>query len=322
MSKLEKSQILIMGGSGFVGPRLVKCLQDEGANITLLNRGTREVKGTRLLRADRNIASDLSSEAESVNSFDAVVDLSCYNVDQARLAWEFFHTKIKQWIHLSSAAVYSVPESVTPREDNATGGAPIWGDYGVEKSQAEDYLISADGDATRTILRPPYLYGPGNDNDRETFVWARALRGRPVLVPGDGTTPIQLLHVDDLAAAILGILVANRRETKIYNIAADEQVSLHAFVTRLAAIVGSPDPSVLVKDSDYGYKPRDYFPFRNYPCRVDSSKLMAELGWKPEYDFESGFSNTYESLNGHILDRELDTGIEDEIFARIRSGES
>lgn len=318
MKTNSQLRVLILGGSGFVGPAIVKRFLSEGAQVILLNRGTRLVEGTLLLKADRNAPDQLRAAASTVSELNAVIDLSCYNLEQAKSAWEFFASKTDTWIHLSSASVYSVPASATASEDDAVGGAPIWADYGREKSAADQYLLSRETGPRLTILRPPYLYGPGNDNDRETFIWSRALRRRPVLVPGDGTTPIQFLHVFDLAQLCWKLLPIKLGNKRVYNTAADEEVMLKDYVSRLAEICGKRDPTVLVGNSDLGFTARDYFPFRDYPCRVDVTLMKRELGWMPVYNFESGFTDTYKTLNEEWLrERPLSTNVEDTIIRRL-----
>jgi nucleoside-diphosphate-sugar epimerase len=311
-------RVLILGGSGFVGPSLIQVLLSEGHGVTVLNRGIRPIPGTTQLVADRNHTSDMQLVGERVSAFDILIDLSCYNRAQATLAWRTFAHKCAQWIHLSSAAVYCSPPSIVPREYAPIGGAPIWGDYGRGKSEADQYLLSARGGPALVILRPPYLYGPGNDNDRETFVWSRALRKRPVLVPGDGQTPIQFLHTEDLARAVVRVIRTPPSARVVYNIAAPEEVTLKDFVTRLGAICGMPDPAVVVGTSDYGFAPRQYFPFRDHPTRVDARTIREALGWTPQFTFESGFTATFHSLDPIFLrQRPLDLTVEYQIRNRL-----
>jgi nucleoside-diphosphate-sugar epimerase len=322
LKNTSEPRVLILGGSGFVGPAIVELLLRKGARLTLLNRGTRMIEGTQLAKADRNVPEQLRAAAADIDDVSAVIDLSCYNLAQAQSAWAVFASKTHRWIHLSSAAVYAVPAGVTPVENDAVGGAPVWADYGRDKSAADQYLLSREPGLSLTILRPPYLYGPGNDNDRETFVWSRALRHRPVLVPGDGTTPIQFLHVYDLAQLCWQLISSEIEGTKVYNVAADEEVRLKNYVQKLAEICGAPDPGVLVGGFDQGFTARDYFPFRNYPCRVNATLVKDELGFKPEYAFQSGFEQTYQTYDEQWLSqRPLSTQVEDKIIERLHQAE-
>lgn len=300
-----------------MGPALVQELLERDYEVSVLNRGTRPIQGTRQLTADRNDADAVESAVASAGIFDAVVDLSCYNASQADIAWRSCAARTKRWIHLSTIAVYADLDRV-PDETAPTGSAPVWGEYGVRKSEADDFLLSQTGPPL-TILRPPYLYGPGNHIDRETFIWKRALRWRPVLIPGDGEAIVQFLHVEDLARAFLAALDHSSDRTHVYNVAGDEQISLSAYVGRLAAICGANDPGIPVGHAAEGHPYRAYFPFDNHACHLDTSRIRQELQWKPHYNFEEGFRKTYalydpETLRTYVLD----LTVEDQILKRLK----
>ena len=309
-------QILVIGGSRFVGPALIKLLLDRKDSVIVLNRGTRSIPGTRQLIADRNDADAVETAVASAGTFDAAIDLSCYNASQADIAWRSCATRTKRWIHLSTVAVYADLDCV-PDETAPTGSAPVWGEYGVRKSEADDFLLSQTGPPL-TILRPPYLYGPGNHIDRETFIWKRALRGRPVLIPGNGEAIVQFLHIEDLASAFVTVLDHVANGSHIYNVAGDEQVSLKDYVQRLAAICGASDTGLPVGATDAGYDARDYFPFGGHPCRLQTSLIKDELHWKPHYTFQEGFAQTYATYDPKTL-REcpLNLTVEDKILERL-----
>ncbi|MEZ4313109.1 MAG: NAD-dependent epimerase/dehydratase family protein [Polyangiaceae bacterium] len=313
------TSILILGGSGFVGTTLVRRLLDRGHSVTLLNRGRSPVEGTEQLVADRNDRGQMSSAASRLGFVDAVIDTSCYLGSQAELAWECFSPRTRRLVHLGSAAVYKETPGRAPTENDEIGGAAVWGDYGRDKSAADAFLIEQRGPIPCAILRPPYLYGPGNDSDRETFVWSRALRGRKIVIPGDGMTPIQFLHVEDLASAIICLLDAGFENTRVYNVAAAEKVTLSDYVARLSAICGAADPTgVLAGEHAGAFQPRQYFPFRDYPCIVDTDRLKRDLDWEPSFDFAGGFRHTFERAQPNTLaTRTLDTTVEDAILARV-----
>jgi nucleoside-diphosphate-sugar epimerase len=322
---IKGSHAVILGGSGFVGPVLVSRLLKEGVHITLINRGSRLVEGTCLVIADRNDDRAMAEAGSRLDCVDWLIDLSCYNSTQAKLAWSSLSPKTPRWIHLSSAAVYSDLPSMAPTEDAAIGGAPIWESYGREKADVDKFLLDTSGNTEVVILRPPYFYGPGNDNDRETFVWSRALRGRPVLIPGDGETPIQFLHVEDFADAVVHVLRHSKAGHHVYNVAKEEELALREFVRRTAAICGADDPSIVIGPAAEGYRARQYFPFRDYPCRVDPSRIRDECGWTARYDFVSGLTETYRTYDPIVLRmRPLETDVEDHLierFGHLRAGD-
>ncbi len=306
-------RLLIIGGTGFVGSALIPALLADGHEVALLNRGSRLVAGTRQICVDRNDAERMQQQAEE---FDAVIDTCAYTGQQSEIAYRVFGPGAGMWIHLGSAAVYRSEPGHLPNEDDKIGGAEVWGDYGREKSDADRFLLDQATIPT-VILRPPYLYGPGNDIDRETFVWARVLSGRPIIVPGDGSARLQFLHVSDLADVIGRFLSHGGTLTGVYNVAAPELASAEGWVRMLAELAGQD--AILISGRRYGgrFAARDYFPFRDHDCAVDTRKVRAALAWEPQFTQRDGFAQTLASYDRQSLARMSPTSeAEAQIVAR------
>ena len=315
--------ILILGGSGFIGTALTQALLREGHQVVLLNRGHRPVSQCAQLIADRNSAADMERCRHSVRGFDVVIDTSCYTAQQASLAWRSFADKAKHWIHISSAAVYREKDLVIGYDEkDPTGGAKIWGSYGADKSAIDEFLIEVSGPTPVTILRPPYIYGPGNDIDRETFIWGRALTGQPILIPGYGDAIIQFIHVHDLAHSILVCMDHPPKTNAVYNVASDEQVSLREWAELLVDICGENKSCIHLLINGAGdYNSRTYFPFRDYPCRLSTERIWLDLGWRASYTLDKGFTQTYYTYTIEELRKyaEKITKEEREIFSALRA---
>ena len=301
-----KKDILIIGGSGFVGSALTEVLLGAGHMVTLLNRGNRPMPGCAQIIADRDSQTEMEEKCRSVTNYDVIIDTSAYYLRQTELAWVCLAHKTNHWIHLSSAAVYRERIPFVPHpESDPNGGAEIWGRYGREKSAIDDFLAERSGDIPVTILRPPYIYGPQNSVDRETFVWSRSLHHLPIVIPGFGTAPIQFLHIDDLASAFISCIDQTPiHPCNIYNVAADEIVKLRQWVDLLIPICGGDLSNVYeTKEKCDGYAVREYFPFRDHPCCLDPAKIKSELNWKAAYDIKTGFAQTYQTYSPEQLAR-------------------
>lgn len=320
---MRHRQALVIGGSGFVGRALVPALLSQGLGVTLLNRGTRPVEGATQLVADRHDYSQMKAVGRDAGSFDVIIDTSAYTARATEIAWEVFAPKGGHWIQLSSAAVYRETPSRYPCEEDRIGGAAVWGDYGVDKSACDEFLLARAKTIPVTILRPPYLYGPGNDNDRESFVWSRALRGAPVLIPADGRTRIQFLHVEDLATAIIACVNHTPERSAVYNVAAPERPSLGEWVNLMCEIAQCQNVGVLAGASARSYSPRQYFPFRDYPCCVEEGLITEKTGWSPRHDLRSGFTSTYKlSDREDLRARPIESEVERAIFSNIQMNRS
>ena len=321
--KSSPKRILVIGGSGFIGETLIPNLLSDGNDVSVLNRGNRLMKGTHQITADRKNPIEVKTASESTGNFDVVIDTSSYNGQNTEIAWQSFSKKTEHWIHLGSAAVYKETPNRFPTEKDEIGGAPIWAEYGEEKSEAEQFLINHSSEVPVTILRPPYLYGPGNDNDRESFIWSRILVGRPILIPNNGKTQIQFLHVEDLSNAFKTVMYNPPKDIAIYNVAAIERPTLSEWVDVVAKIAGGTNSGILAETYADNYKPRQFFPFRDYPCCISVDLITLKLGWEPNYRLEEGFKQTFETYDLSFLkNKKLDTTVEDQILSNISKKKS
>ncbi len=306
-----------MGGTGFVGASLVPALLRADCAVTLLNRGTRPVEGVSRISVNRYDAAMMQMVADR---FDVVIDTSSYDAEATRIAHGAFGGSTTLWLHLSSAAVYHNISKDGAMESDARGGAGIWGDYGREKDEAEAAL-QAVAEGPYVILRPPYLYGPGNDSDRESFIWSRALSGRPVIVPGTGDAVLQFLHVEDLASLFLHFVQNPPSGPEIYNAAAPDCRSALDWVRLLLRISGRNVDLVSAGKAAPDERPRDYFPFRDAHCVVNPGKLFRETGWRPRFDLENGFASTFENYTASdLVEMSPTTEVERSILSGFSNG--
>jgi dTDP-glucose 4,6-dehydratase len=309
-------QTLVFGGSYFIGRRSVELLREAGHDVFVLNRGTRPAPyGVTQLVADRDDAAALA-RALAGRHFDVVVDYSCYDGGQAERALAALSDRFRHWVHISTAAVYSDTAQLPVVETSPTGGQSAWGAYGREKSEAEKALRASAYASQITILRPSYLYGPGNNLDREQFLWKRLLRGRPLLVPGAGENVIQFLHVDDLGHALLAILAKpSLTSGESYNVGEVQAITAKGWVHAAARAAGVEPRIVEVPTGTLGLIPRAFFPMRDLDLFLDVHKLLA-LGFRPRFELATGLAQTLESYDARELTNvELDLTTEDRVLS-------
>lgn len=305
-------QVLIIGGTGFVGRAVVRNFADAGHALTLLNRGSVLVAGTGQISVDRNDRSAMTV-ALSNRHFDVVIDTNCYTPEQAEILLSA--VSAARIAMISSVAVYAQRADMPPDETQPIGGAPVWSTYGADKAKAEGiYSAAADRFDSCSIFRPPYIFGFGNSLDRETWFWTRQLNGTPVLLPGDGSTPVQFIHDADLAAAIAIVACGKRRGLDIFNVADPEVLTFSTLASLLARAANCADLQVPVSDAAQGAPARSWFPFRDYPCLADPGKLIRETGWMPKARLAESFAQTFaaydaEALKGRLRPTETETAI-------------
>ncbi|GAA0180946.1 SDR family oxidoreductase [Clostridium sediminicola] len=275
-------RILVTGGTVFVSKYIAKYFQSKNYEVYVLNRGTKkQIKNVNLICADRNNLEDYLQQY----SFDAIIDVCGYNQKDIKNILDAVG-EFKDYIFISSSAVYPETNIQPFSENQSIGLNTIWGKYGTDKIEAEEYLISRVSNAY--ILRPPYLYGQMQNVYREPFVFECALKNRKFYIPNDGKMKLQFFHVDDLCKVIEKILEKHPKE-HILNVGNTELVDINTFVELCYKVVGTPLEKIYVTNHD---NQRDYFSFYDYEYSLDVSK-QAEL-LSEQKDLFEGLKESYE----------------------------
>ncbi len=244
-------QVLVIGGSRFIGLAVVQRLLMDGHRITLLNRGrTSDPFGTRVSRVigDRSDPQTLQ-RAVARRDFDAVIDVIAFREDDTRAAVEKLAGRIGHFVHVSTASVYLVRERLLApfREEDFAGRlAPkteatssSW-TYAYHKRRCELALTHAweSDQFPATILRLPMVVGPGDYTERAQTYLERLLDGGPLILPDGGLNSWGFLWVGDVAEVIAANLMNANAFGRAYNLAQREIVSLKQFVESAAANLG------------------------------------------------------------------------------------
>ncbi|RJT28509.1 hypothetical protein D3227_34185 [Mesorhizobium waimense] len=144
------------------------------------------------------------------------------------------------------------------------------------------------------------MFGPNNDLDRESWFFRRIRHGRPVLVPGSGSSVYQFLHEDDLGAAITTWLSRTKDALgpifAAYNLADPELVTSAGLTVLLARVAGREVKMHCVGSAAGERRPRAWFPFRNIDCAVDPSRFMNAYGWSSAVPLEQQFADVLSAL--------------------------
>ncbi|MDO8574951.1 MAG: NAD-dependent epimerase/dehydratase family protein [bacterium] len=297
-------KILLIGGSQFVGPYLVKLLLNHGYNLTIFNRGLLRSEyptGTRFVKGDRNGGFNLKER------FDAVIDMCAYSGAQTenalrQLRFDFF-------LHFSTAAVYkkTIPlrgisrrEKIFPfTEESPLGDWQLWGDYNKGKVECEKILEKSG--VKYASLRPVYILGPKNYCDREHFIYSRIRNNRPLVLPGDGKAIVQFVFAEEVAESIALIIEKHAVGTfkGAFNCAGDETITLIDLVKMMGKVVGR-EPILRFNPSADGENFNETeFPFANENVVISNNKIK-ELGVKFT-PLLRGLKKDYESYYKNII---------------------
>jgi nucleoside-diphosphate-sugar epimerase len=244
-------KVLVMGGTRFNGLALVQELVKWGHQVTVLNRGKSEARLPRPVRrlyADRTNHEQLR-EVLGPEEFDVVQDLSGYALADVQPLVEVFRGRIGHYLFGSSTVIYARPRILPIRESDPVDRSERQTEYGQQKLKVEAYLFEQYRSTgfPATVVPLSMVLGPNNMvADREQRMFQRLLLGRPVLIPGDGTTLSQIGHVDDGAVALRMLMLQPQTFGKRYNLTGRDYWSDEAYVDTFGELVGVAPHKVFV----------------------------------------------------------------------------
>jgi nucleoside-diphosphate-sugar epimerase len=322
---------LVLGGTRFIGLRLVQLLHRQGHAVTVLNRGTRKTAlpdGVASITADREVPSEVAAALRG-KSFDAAFDTSAYVPETLGPAVEALDGNVGSYVFCSTTAVYQRSDRYPIKSDFPLDRAPDASGYTKGKVDCEDLLREAHArnGFPATILRPPAIYGPHNAlPEREFSYFARALQRRTIIIPGEPSALVQFAHVDDLAAAFLAAASTDRGVGKGYTVCGEYAVNVDYWIHTVGSVVDSPVDVVYVAGSRFsqlnrelGLADTDIWPFgwgRAFVFSIDEARR--DLAWSPRFDIESGLEMTYRWWLDQGLDKEeWDFAKDDKMLARL-----
>jgi 2'-hydroxyisoflavone reductase len=228
----DPKRILILGGTGFLGPAIVEHAVGRGHEVTLFNRGRTNADlfpELEQLRGDRNTG---ELDALRGREFDAVIDTSAYVPGHVTAAAELLKDQVGQYLLISSISVYPSfgEEGGVMSEDGAVAGVPdevvaevktiqeSFRDggryYGGFKAMCEAAAEAVMPGRVANI-RPGLIVGPRDNSDRFTWWPVRIAKGGEVLAPGEPDQPVQFIDVRDLGEWV--VHCAEEGHTGVYN---------------------------------------------------------------------------------------------------------
>ncbi|HEV7546064.1 MAG TPA: NAD-dependent epimerase/dehydratase family protein, partial [Reyranella sp.] len=208
---LKPMRLLILGGTGFIGPYQVRYALARGHHVTIFNRGRQQEAWpgpVEELLGDRN--GDL--KALEGRDWDVCIDNPTSLPVWVRDAARVLKGHVGRYIFISTISVYAANDKPA---DEAAPLVAYKGDdpmaetiktlnanpklYGPLKALSEKEAQTQYGEAATTIIRPSLIVGPGDETDRFTYWPVRLARGGEILAPGDGSDPVQFIDARDLA---------------------------------------------------------------------------------------------------------------------------
>lgn len=239
----EARNVLVLGGTAWLGGEVARMAAAGGARVTCLARGMSGTvpDGVHLVAADRHDPEAYDQVRRE--GWDEVLDVS-WQPGMVRSALAALADRTAHWTYVSSGSAYARDDEPAADESAATH-EPLAGDeagretYGPAKAACERACADAVGDRL-LVARVGLIGGPGDGSDRFGYWPARfalaAQRGDgPVLVPDAATQPTQTIDVRDLAAWLVDR--GGRRTVGTFNVVG-EQTPLGDVLALAAEIAG------------------------------------------------------------------------------------
>ena len=240
---------LFIGGTGTISSAITRSIaQNPDWELFLLNRGTRNnelPENVKTITADINGDEAAVATALGGMTFDVVCDFIGFVPEQVERDYRLFNGRTRQYMYISSASAYQKPLASPVITEGTPLSNPYW-QYSRDKIACEELLMRhyrEDGFPV-TIIRPSHTYCERSvpvavHGDNGSWqVLQRMLNGKPIIIPGDGTTLWTLTHNTDFAKAFTGLMGNVHAIGEVFHITSDEHLTWNQIHETVAAALG------------------------------------------------------------------------------------
>jgi len=315
-------KVLILGGTGVISREIVRQLLVKGNEVAVFNRGSKDLPfggEVEKLVGDRQNRSEFETAMQKTK-YDAVIDMICFNAEDAKSTVRAFGGNTGHIVVTSSVAAYKRPYKSVPTVESMEA---LWDDpvfpYAFHKAEMEKVLWKSikEDRLPITIIRPSLTYGPGAANIgilRQNFgIVDRIRRGKPLVMFGDGGTSWSFTFAPDLAKGYVGITGNPKTFGEDYQVSSEERRVWEDLYLEFGSLVGKSPviihiPSELLRLAAPNTCSHLYFE-KTYAGLFDNSKIrQAVPDFKADISLRDGLKmmlDWYEA-DAHTVDPEKD----------------
>ncbi|MFJ8260624.1 NAD-dependent epimerase/dehydratase family protein [Rummeliibacillus sp. NPDC094406] len=303
--------VLLFGGSEFVGRAYLEKLIAEGYTVDVITRGIKPitVKGYRNhFKCDRKDEKDLAEHIEN-RTYDYIFDISAYTVEDIKPILSILNrSRLKRYFLVSTGGVYTPSDSIVSEEGNI-GYNKNWGIYGVNKRNVELKLIKEHALANFPILifRPTYIYGEGNNLYRESYFFQRLIDQLPIPYPDTNMGKAQYIHIDDLVNISIKAIKVEKTNGEAFNITNPEIFTWKQLIQTFKEVTNREGEVISISQSDMErleVTSKEFFPFRDVTYLLDIQKLQ-EFGLPtPTISLRAGLERSFKWFTGQNIPRQ------------------
>jgi len=285
--------ILVLGGTYFLGPAFVEAARAAGHSLTLFNRGVTNpdmfphLEKLRGYRSPATEEEDFSALAK--RKWDAVIDVWPHDPSMVTSAAKLLKDRTKHYLYVSSIAAYAEDQLAQPHITEETPLAQWDGDqspYCRGKAESERQLNAIIGH-NLTIVRPCGIKGVRDDTP-DALDWLRRLQnGRQHIAPGDGNDPVTIVDVKDVAEFL--VLAIDKSIYSTFNLTG-RPMTFRYLLEECKAVTHS--------DAELVWIPGDWLHQHGIDSVYLSNWLRKFPDWRPEPSMKGFFQISSEKAYG------------------------
>jgi nucleoside-diphosphate-sugar epimerase len=238
---------LFIGGTGIISTASTELAAKRGIDLTLATRGLHKLSvpdGVKSLVVDMKDMPAAKRALEGM-SFDAVVDWTTFTPADIERNLELFRRRTRQFVFISSTSCYQTPQTHYLMSESTPLANPLW-EYSRNKIACEDLLMKAyrEEGFPVTIVRPSLTYGDTqiplvtNTWEKPYTIIDRMLKGKKVVVPGDGSSLWVITHNSDFAKGLVGLLGHTQAIGHAVQITSEEVATWDQYYRIVAGVLG------------------------------------------------------------------------------------
>ena len=339
-------RVLVIGGTGFIGPHVVQLLSEQGHDLAVFNRGQSAADLPASVRRISGERAALPSLRVELARFapDVVLDMYAMTAADARAVVETLAGIARRAVVISSQDVYRAYGRLRDTEPGPPDPIPLAEDsplrerlypYRGETPRADDdrerwaddydkipveHVYLGRAELPGTVLRLPAVYGPGDDQHRLYDYLKRMDDRRPAILLDERAAGWRWTrgYVEDVAAAIALAVTDERAAGRVYNVGEPEAYSARDWVRRIAEAAGW-DGRIVVAPPDRLPASLRFDLNTAQHLVSDSSRIRRELGYSERILSGGGLARTiaWERANPPADPRPFDYAAEDAALAAL-----
>jgi nucleoside-diphosphate-sugar epimerase len=339
-------RILIIGGTKFIGPFVVRQLVEQGREVAVFHRGETEVglpSSVRHIHGDRKQLRDFKTTFANFAP-EIALDMAPYTEQQAQTVVQTFKGLVKRVVAISSQDVYRAYERVRRTNSGPPDPVPLtedsplreklypyrqrfpaqqfakddfWNDY--DKILVERVFMSESA-LPATVLRLPWVYGPGDYLHRMFPHLKRMEDQRPFILLAEGQAQWRWTrgYVENVAAAIVLAITNERAMGRIYNVGEAKTFAEAEWIKQIGHAAGWSGKVVTVKKENLPKHLRMDLDWEQHLV-VDSSRIRSELSYVEPVSLEETIERTVrwerENPPERIDPKQFDYAAEDQVLS-------